>query len=46
MEWRVTVELCGADGKKQTHEVTCGGYTDHHSTLDPLGLTLDDSEKY
>ena len=42
MEWRVTIELSGADGTKQTHEVARGGCTDPHSTLDPLGLTLDD----
>jgi hypothetical protein len=42
MEWRVTIELSGADGMRQTHEVACGGGTDPHSTFDPLGLTLDD----
>jgi hypothetical protein len=40
MEWRVTIELSGADGTMQTREVARGGYTDPHSTLDPLGLTL------
>jgi hypothetical protein len=44
MEWRVTIELSGADGTRQTHEVTRGGCADPHSTLDPLGLTLDDGE--
>ena len=44
MEWRVTIELSRADGTKQTHEVACGGGTDPHSTLDPLGLTLDDGK--
>ena len=44
MEWRVTIELRGADGTKQTHEVARGGHTDPHSTLDPLGLTLDDGK--
>ena len=44
MEWRVTIELNGADGTKQTHEVARGGGTDPHSTLDPLGLTLDDGK--
>jgi hypothetical protein len=44
MEWRVTIELCGADGRKQTHEVARGGCADLHSTFDPLGLTLDDGK--
>ena len=40
----VTIELNGADGTKQTHEVARGGGTDPHSPLDPLGLTLDDGK--
>jgi hypothetical protein len=44
MEWRVTVELSGADGTRQTHEVAGGGCADPHSTFDPLGLTLDDGK--
>jgi len=44
MEWRVTIELNGADGTKRTHEVARGGDTDSHSPLDPLGLTLDDGK--
>ena len=44
MEWRVTIELRGADGTKQTHEVARGGGTDPHSTFDPLGLTLDNAK--
>ena len=44
MEWRVTIELRGADGTQQTHEVARGGGTDPHSTLDPLGLALDDGK--
>ena len=44
MEWRVTIELNGADGTKQTHEVARGGGIDSHSPLDPLGLTLDDGK--
>jgi len=44
MEWRVTIELSGADGTKQTHEVARVGGSDPHSLLDPLGLTLDDGE--
>jgi hypothetical protein len=43
MEWRVTIELSGADGTKQTHEVARGG-ADPYSTFDPLGLTLDDGK--
>jgi hypothetical protein len=41
MEWRVTIELNGADGTKQTYEVARGGGTAPHSPLDPLGLTLE-----
>ena len=44
MDWRVTIELSGADGTKQTHEVARGGGSDPDSSLDPLGLTLDDSK--
>ena len=44
MEWRVTIELKGADGKRQIHEVARGGGTDPHSPVDPLGLTLDDGK--
>src|ERR1700722_8789440 len=44
MEWRGTIELSGADGTKQTYEVSRGGGTDPHSTFDPLGLTLDDGK--
>jgi hypothetical protein len=45
MEWRVTIELSGADGRRQTHEVARGGGTDDpHWTLAQLGLTLDDSK--
>jgi hypothetical protein len=44
MEWRVTIEVSGADGTKQAHEVARGGGTDPHSPLDPLGLTLNDGK--
>ena len=44
MEWRVTIEVNGADGTKQTYEVARGGGSDPHSPLDPLGLTLDDGK--
>ena len=44
MEWRVTIELSGADGTKQTHEIARGGGADPHSTLDPLGLRLDEGK--
>ncbi|HUB47980.1 MAG TPA: ISKra4 family transposase, partial [Acetobacteraceae bacterium] len=44
MEWRVTIELSGADGTKRTHEVARGGGADPLSTFDPLGLTLDDGK--
>ena len=44
MEWRVTIELSGADGTKQTHEVARGGGTAPPSPLDPLGLTVDDGK--
>jgi hypothetical protein len=41
-EWRVTIELGGVDGTRQTQEVARGGGADPHSMFDPLGLTLDD----
>jgi hypothetical protein len=44
MEWRVTIELSGADGTMQSQEVARGGCTDPYSTLDPLGLTLNDGK--
>ncbi len=44
MEWRVTIELSGADGTKQTHAVARGGGADPYSTLDLPGLTLDDAK--
>ena len=44
MEWRVTIELNGADGTRQIHQVARGGGTDPHSPVDPLGLTLDDGK--
>jgi hypothetical protein len=44
MEWRVTIELGGVDGTRQTHEVARGGGADPHSMSDPLGLTLDDGK--
>jgi hypothetical protein len=44
MEWRVMIELSGADGTRQIHEVARGGGTDPHSPLDLLGLTLDDGK--
>jgi hypothetical protein len=44
MKWRVTIELSDVDGTKQTHEVAQGGCADPHSTLDTLGLTLDDGK--
>lgn len=44
MEWRMTIELSGADGTIQTQEVARGGCTDPYSTLDPLGLTVSDGK--
>jgi hypothetical protein len=44
MEWRVTIELSGADGTRQTHEVARSRGTDPRSTRDPVGLTLDDGK--
>jgi hypothetical protein len=43
MEWRVTIELTCVDGTMQIQEVARGG-TDPHSTVDPVGLTLDDGK--
>ena len=44
MEWRVTIELSGAEGTKQIHEVGLGEGSDPLSILDPLGLTRNDSK--
>jgi hypothetical protein len=44
MEWRVTIELIGADGTTRTHGIVRGGSADPRSTFDPLGLTLDDGK--
>lgn len=46
MEWRVTIELSGADRTKQTHEVARGGDTDPHAVLESLGLTLVDGKTF
>lgn len=40
MKWRVIVELAGADGSVQVHEVSVGGYTTTTCSPDTLGLTL------
>ena len=40
----MTIELRGAEGTKQIHEVARGGDNDPHSTFDPVGLTLDDGK--
>ncbi len=44
LEWRVTIELSGADGTEQTHEVARGSGADLHPAFDPLDLTLDGSD--
>jgi len=40
MEWRVTIELNGADGTRQVHEVARGGSTDPHSPLESPSIAL------
>jgi hypothetical protein len=40
MKWRVMVELAGADGGVEVHEVSVGGYTTTTCSPDTLGLTL------
>ena len=44
MDWRVTIELSGADGTTETREVARGGGTDPYRLLEPLGLTLGDGK--
>ena len=39
MQWRVMVELSGADGSVQTHEVHIGGCLPHACSAETLGLT-------
>src|SRR3954466_8377044 len=39
MQWRVMVELSGADGSVQTHEVHIGGCLPHACSAVTLGLT-------
>ena len=41
---RVTIELNGADGTRQIHEVARGGGTDPHSPIDPVRLAPDDGK--
>jgi hypothetical protein len=40
MKWRVIVELAGADGSAQVHEVSVDRYTTTTCSPDTLGLTL------
>ncbi len=40
MKWRVVVELAGADGTVQSHEISVGGCGTIDYSADTLGLTL------
>jgi hypothetical protein len=42
MEWRVMIELSGADRTRRTHEVARGVGTDPHSMFEPVGLIVDE----
>ena len=40
MKWRVMVELAGAEGSVQLHEVSAGGSTTAECSAETLGLTV------
>src|ERR1700730_2725508 len=40
MNWRVMIELVGAEGTVQLHEVSAGGSTTAECSAETLGLTL------
>jgi hypothetical protein len=40
MRWRVIVELGGAEGTVQLHEVSAGGSATAECSAEPLGLTM------
>jgi hypothetical protein len=45
MQWRVMVELTGADGSMQTHEAYAGGCPPTACSTDTLGLTLAEAKQ-
>jgi hypothetical protein len=45
MKWRVVVELAGADGTVQSHEIGVGGCGTIDHSADTLGLTLAEGKK-
>src|SRR5208282_4183824 len=45
MKWRILVELAGADGSVQSHEISVGGYGTIDSSAETLGLTLAEGKK-
>ena len=45
MKWRVVVELAGADGTVQSHEISVGGCGTIDYSADTLGLTLAEGKK-
>ena len=45
MKWRVVVELAGADGSVQSHEISVGGCGTINHSADTLGLTLAEAKK-
>ena len=40
MRWRVMIELAGAEGTVQLHEVSAGGSTTGECSAETLGLTV------
>ena len=45
MKWRVVVELAGADGTVQSHEISVGGCATVDYSAETLGLTLAEGKK-
>ena len=45
MKWRVVVELAGADGSVQSHEISVGGAATIDYSAEALGLTLAEGKK-
>src|SRR5208282_710104 len=45
MKWRVVVELAGADGAVQSHEISVGGCGTIDHSAETLGLTLVQGKK-
>src|SRR5208337_1877251 len=45
MKWRILVELAGADGSVQSHEISVGGCATIDNSAETLGLTLAEGKK-